>query len=63
MEWIEIDKLLPQSGVHIYLYRPEIQFVGYYTGESDKWVINAPGLPIMNPAPTHWAILNKSPVG
>ena len=51
----------PTDGSHIQLYRPEIQFVGYYAGANGGWRINAPGLPSMWPLPTHWAELRKHP--
>jgi hypothetical protein len=55
MEWISVDKEKPIVGNHVQLYRPEIQFVGYYGGDNVGWIINAPGLPRMHPNPTHWA--------
>lgn len=42
----------PKDGCHIQLYRPEIQFVGFYARAG--WIINAPGLPAMIPPPTQW---------
>lgn len=33
MEWQPIDTA-PKNGNHVQLYRPEIQFVGYYGGAS-----------------------------
>jgi hypothetical protein len=42
----------PRDGLHVQLYRPRIQFVGYYSDSG--WCINAPGLPLMLPPPTHW---------
>ena len=51
----------PTDGSHVQLYRPEIQFVGYYGGADSGWRINAPGLPAMWPLPTHWAPLRKNP--
>ena len=42
----------PRDGLHILLYRPRIQSVGYYS--ESGWCINAPGLPLMLPPPTHW---------
>jgi hypothetical protein len=50
----------PRDGFHILLYRPEICFVGYYAAGGD-WVISAPDLPPMYPAPTHWMPLPKAP--
>ena len=51
----------PKDGSHVQLYRPEIQFVGYYGGADSGWRINAPGLPAIWPLPTHWAPLRKNP--
>ena len=51
----------PVDGSHVQLYRPDIQFVGYYGGAKVGWRINAPGLPVMFPEPTHWAELRKRP--
>lgn len=50
----------PQDGFHLLLYRADICFVGYYAAGGD-WVINAPGLPLMDPPPTHWMLLPKAP--
>jgi hypothetical protein len=49
----------PKDGSHIQLYRPEIQFVGYWGGH--EWIINAGGLPIMFPPPTQWQSLPQPP--
>lgn len=51
----------PKDGSHVQLYRPEIQFVGYYGGADSGWRINAPGLPAMWPQPTHWRPLPAAP--
>ena len=51
----------PRDGHHILLYRPEIQFTGYYGGANSGWRINAPGLPAMWPKPTHWTPLPEPP--
>lgn len=59
-EWQPI-KTAPKDGNHILLYRPEIQYVGYYGGSVSGWRINAPGLPAMWPLPTHWMPLPDSP--
>ena len=56
--WNDIDTA-PTEGSHILLYRPEICFVGYHTIKG--WCINAPGLPIMEPPPTHWRSLPPFP--
>jgi len=61
-EWQPIETA-PRDGFHTQLYRPEIQFVGYLATESQRWVINAPGLPVMDPPPTHWRPLPKPPKG
>jgi hypothetical protein len=50
----------PEDGFHLLLYRPDICFVGYYAARGD-WVISAPGLPLMDPQPTHWMPLPKPP--
>lgn len=51
--WIDIESA-PKDGNHIQLYKPEIQFVGYWATGCSKWIINAPGLPVMEPGPTLW---------
>lgn len=58
--WLPIETA-PLDGSHIQLYRPKIQFVGYYAGANSGWKINAPGWPSMWPLPTHWAELRKNP--
>lgn len=58
--WLPIETA-PKDGSHLQLFRPEIQFVGYYGGAESGWRINAPGLPAMWPEPTHWAPLRKAP--
>jgi len=58
--WQLIDTA-PTDGSHILVYRPKIQFVGYYGGEKSGWIINAPGLPAMWPPPTHWMPLDNGP--
>ncbi len=60
-EWEPIDTA-PKDGSHMLLYRPEIQFVGYYGGANSGWRINAPGLPAMFPLPTHWMPLQALPI-
>lgn len=51
--WMPIETA-PKDGRHILLYRPDIQFVGYYGGPNSGWRINAPDLPAVWPLPTHW---------
>lgn len=58
--WRKIESA-PLDGSHILLYRPHIQFTGYYGGENSGWRINAPGLPSMWPLPTHWMELPTEP--
>jgi hypothetical protein len=58
--WLPIETA-PRDGSHVQLFRPEIQFVGYYGGADSGWHINAPGLPSLWPSPTHWAPLRKAP--
>ncbi len=48
----------PKDGTHIQLYKPEIQFVGYWAIGCGKWIINAPDLPKMEPGPTQWKYLD-----
>jgi len=60
MNWQPIDTA-PKDGFHLLLFRPDIQFVGYWGGPNSGWRINAPGLPAMWPLPTHWMPLPKSP--
>jgi len=60
MNWKPIEAA-PRDGSHVLLYRPEIQFVGYYSGPVAGWCINAPGLPFMWPIPTHWMPLPEPP--
>lgn len=59
-QWRPIETA-PKDGSHVQLFRPEIQFVGYYGGAESGWRINAPGVPAMWPEPTHWAPLRKAP--
>ena len=47
----------PLGGRHVLLYRPHIQFVGYYGGANSGWHHNAYGYPLIWPLPTHWAEL------
>jgi len=54
-------KTAPKDGSHLLLFRPEIQFTGYWGGSNSGWRINAPGLPAMWPLPTHWMSLPASP--
>ena len=58
--WQRIETA-PLDGTHILLYRPHIQFIGYYGGANSGWRINAPGLPAMWLQPTHWMPLPKEP--
>lgn len=50
----------PKDGSHILLYRTDQQFVGYYAN-GECWCHNAPGVPIVNPPPTHWMPLPEPP--
>ena len=60
VKWRRIETA-PLDGSHILLYRPEVQSVGYYGGPRTGWRINAPGLPVIDPLPTHWMPLPKMP--
>lgn len=51
LRWMPIETA-PRDGSHVLLWRPYIQFVGYWANAG--WCHNAPGLPVMDPAPTHW---------
>lgn len=59
-EWRPIAEA-PRDGTHMQLYRPEIQFVGYWATKAKCWCINAPGLPVMEPPPTHFRPLPEPP--
>ena len=59
MQWQAIETA-PKDGIAVLLYRPGMQFVGYWGGNFG-WVINAPGLPIIYPLPTHWMPLPEMP--
>lgn len=58
MNWQPIGTA-PKDGRHILLYRPTIIFTGYHA--SGMWILNAPTLPVMSPAPTHWMPLPEPP--
>ena len=49
VEWRPIETA-PKDGTHIQLYRPEIQFVGYWSDAG--WCMQ--GCKMIDPAPTHW---------
>lgn len=51
----------PEEGVHVLLFRPHIQFVGYLSYDKRRYVHNAPGIPFVDPPPTHWTPLPPSP--
>lgn len=57
-EWQPIATA-PKDGSHVMLYRPHIQFIGYYS--TVCWRVNAPGLPAIDPPPTHWQSLPAPP--
>lgn len=61
LAWQPIESA-PKDGTHIQLFRPDIQFVGYYGGANSGWIINAPDLPAIRPLPTHWKPLTKMPI-
>ncbi len=46
----------PDDGKHVLLWRDNICFVGYCTVLDGRytWILNAPGLPVVWPKPTHW---------
>lgn len=55
-------KTAPKDGSHVQLWRDDIQFTGYYSGfRGGSWIINAPGLPVIDPLPTHWQPLPPPP--
>ena len=60
MKWKRIETA-PKKGFHVLLYRPKMQFIGYWGGANSGWRINAPGLPAMWPKPTHWMPLPETP--
>jgi len=55
-KWQPIETA-PKDGFHIQLYRPEIQFVGYWADAG--WCMQ--GCKSIDPAPTHWKPLTDSP--
>ena len=59
-DWQDIS-LCPMDGTHVLLYRPDMQFVGYYATRAKCWVYNAPGLPVVKTLPTHFRHLPKAP--
>jgi len=59
-QWKPIESA-PKDGTHIMLYRPRIQFVGFYGLPISKWCINSKSLPLMRPEPTHWQPLPEPP--
>ena len=59
-DWKDIDSA-PKDGGHILLFRPNIMFVGYWASGNCGWIISAPGLPHMQPDPTHWMELPREP--
>lgn len=62
-KWISVDDRLPERGIHVQLYRPKTQFVGYYYGANVGWIANADRLPRIFPNPTHWQPLLEPPQG
>ncbi len=55
-EWQDISTA-PKDGFHIQLYRPEIQFVGYWADAG--WCMQ--GCKLIDPEPTHWQPLPQPP--
>ncbi len=55
-DWQPIETA-PKDGYHIQLWRPDIQFVGYYAKAG--WCANGPVL--LDPPPTHWKPLPDPP--
>jgi hypothetical protein len=55
--WLPIETA-PKDGFHIQLYKPDIQFTGFYTAHG--WVANAPELPFLDGL-THWRPLFAPP--
>ena len=60
-EWKPIHTA-PTDGSHVFLYRPQIRFVGYYANDEVGWCHCSDGVPEMDPQPTHWMPLPKMPV-
>lgn len=60
MKWQPIETA-PKDGTHVQLYRPVIQFVGFWGGDNSKWCAVAPGQPSLRPLPTHWKPLSNPP--
>lgn len=54
-KWQPIETA-PLDGSHMLLYRPKQCFVGYSSVKG--WIANAPGLPNIDPPPTHWQPLH-----
>ena len=60
-KWEPIDTA-PKEGQHLLLWRNDICFCGYYSGfRGGSWIVNAEGLPVIEPPPTHWRDLPAPP--
>ena len=61
MIWKPIETA-PKEGQHLLLWRNDICFCGYYSGfRGGSWIVNAEGLPVIEPPPTHWRDLPAPP--
>jgi len=58
IEWQPIETA-PKDGFHILLYKPEIIYVGFWSG--CDWCANANGCPRIE-SPTHWMPLPDAPL-
>lgn len=59
MTWKPIETA-PKDGTHVLLFRPEINFVGYWSGTRRAWIASTHSYPA-GPAPTHWMPLPPDP--
>lgn len=59
-EWQPIETA-PRDGTHMLLFREHVYFIGYWATKAQSWRVNADGLPMINPPPTHWMPLPEPP--